>query len=730
MRYNQIKPLSEQTLTEINMSPGGLRKLAAQINAKAGMEFEMIVPNAAGDSDNEDGEQEPDYDRDERARSIDDIVHFYHDGDYNGRREVERLQSQLKDDYQEWVSDKMGEEWQENGRLYLEDYIRENDFDMDAAKEAATDDIRETNPELPAQSEEFAKLVNRHAYEKLVEVTEESWESQDNNYDYAREEFEEEKRDNYDEQEWLEDANLDTMSDIDNRYDITWPHWTNGSDGSNEGRSIEDIADDFSGAIGRPINHSTKYHGAKRTADGYVVEPDGSLEGDEPGDAGLEFVSPPLPVAELLSDLQKVKQWADKEGAYTGAKNGTGLHINVSVEDWAGSMEQLDFVKLAILLGDEYILKQFERQANTYCKSAIGLVQKEITNNPDKAAQLLNQMKSHLNIGASKLIHAGTTSKFTSINTKDGYIEFRSPGGDWLNDKFELIEPTLLRCVVALDAAVKPELYKQEYQKKLYKLLSPSTDKYGAMIKDFSDYVAGVGGAPESVVKSFRRAALEVLQRQSGRVNKPQAQQSGNWGIWAHAADKFAALATAAGSPLRRFKTEKQGHEWIAQMTLRPERFDVREIPADYENTAAAADPGAAYKQYTVQDRSGYSMLITAASPMAAKTQAETMFPDRFQEVVSVVLYEPRGQQQSTPIPGSTLDLQQQRAAQSQPATNNFPAMQQWRIMMGDQQVFVVNGATQGAANRAATIWLSQRSPEFNQQHAGQEVEVLPVQQQ
>lgn len=30
----------------------------------------------------------------------------------------------------------------------------------------------------------------------------------------------------------------------------------------------------------------------------------------------------------------------------------------------------------------------------------------------------------------------------------------------------------------------------------------------------------------------------------------------------------------------------------------------------------------------------------------------------------------------------------------------------------------------------AATIWLSQRSPEFNQQHAGQEVEVLPVQQQ
>jgi hypothetical protein len=133
-----------------------------------------------------------------------------------------------------------------------------------------------------------------------------------------------------------------------------------------------------------------------------------------------------------------------------------------------------------------------------------------------------------------------------------------------------------------------------------------------------------------------------------------------------------------------------------------------------------AADPGAAYKQYTVQDRSGYSMLITANSALAAQNQAYTMFPDRFHEVVSVVLYEPRGQTPSAPIPGSTIDLQQRRAAAA--------SGQQWHIMMGDQQVFTITAATQGEANRAASHWLSQRSPEFNQHHAGQEVEVLPVQ--
>ena len=64
---------------------------------------------------------------------------------------------------------------------------------------------------------------------------------------------------------------------------------------------------------------------------------------------------------------------------------------------------------------------------------------------------------------ASKAIHSGTTDKYTSINTKDGYIEFRSPGGDWLNQNFDKIENTLLRFTVALSAAMDPEAYRQEY---------------------------------------------------------------------------------------------------------------------------------------------------------------------------------------------------------------------------------------------------------------------------
>jgi hypothetical protein len=42
------------------------------------------------------------------------------------------------------------------------------------------------------------------------------------------------------------------------------------------------------------------------------VEPDSSLDPDDSDDQGLEFVSPPLPIEELLSDLNKVKAWADR----------------------------------------------------------------------------------------------------------------------------------------------------------------------------------------------------------------------------------------------------------------------------------------------------------------------------------------------------------------------------------------------------------------------------------
>ena len=188
------------------------------------------------------------------------------------------------------------------------------------------------------------------------------------------------------------------------------------------------------------------------------------------------------------------------------------MHINVSVEGWSGDVGKLDYVKLALLLGDNYILDKFGRAGNTYCKSAMNEIKSRVTQRPEDAGALLQKMKTGLDSLASKAIHSGVTSKYTSINTKDGYIEFRSPGGDWLQEYSNdpgSITNTLLRFVVALDAAVDPEKYKQEYLKKLYAILQPKT--HNDTLAYFAQYAAGQ--MPKAALKSFVR--LAQLERQS-----------------------------------------------------------------------------------------------------------------------------------------------------------------------------------------------------------------------
>jgi len=481
MKYKEI---FEQIINEINMSPASLRSLVADINAQAGMEFEMIVPDVETDVE---PEYEPDMDRDERARNFRDVRDFFHDGDYNGRREVDNLIEELDNEYQEWIQEQTADAWEREGVDFMRDFVEVNDlFDRDEAMAEARDEVMTANPDLPQESEEFQKLVSARIDELQEQFVLEAFEDQGSIYNDAFEAFAEEQRDEYDEGSFLDDR-YRYMSDIQSSFDISWPHYYDANDNGGE-MDIDQVADEFSSYIGKPINASRSYHGATRRAGHYVVEPDGSLEGDNPGDGGLEFVSPPMPVNELIDDLKKVKAWADKTGCYTN--DSTGLHINVSVPTWKGDVSQLDYVKLAILMGDEYVLNEFGRMGNTYTKSALVMIKDHIKQRPEDTQALLDKMREHLNTSASKLIHSGNTSKYTSINTKTGYIEFRSPGGDWLNENFDKIENTLYRFVVALDAAVDETKYKQEYAKKLYKLLAPGNTEPG-ILELFANYSAG-----------------------------------------------------------------------------------------------------------------------------------------------------------------------------------------------------------------------------------------------
>jgi hypothetical protein len=487
MKSTDIYSLFEakQELFEVDMSPTNLKKLAAAIpGVQVGMEFEMVVPGVSLDDDEDPG-VEPDYSVDERPGDIEEIIDFFgYDDDYvglsNSRRTLGALRDVLRDTYIEWKTEQMKEKWVHDpklGKNYLNTWIKNNVDPAEVAEYAGADPDLFGNPNPSKQDYE--------------DFTDEQWAEETDYYDQALEEFidaQDEDDDEFDEESWLRDTNVNSMSDVmdrygHGRYELFWPHYTtNEPEYGSGGDSITSIGEDFSEAIGKRVYTSDSYHGARRAPDAYSLEPDTSIYGDD--GAGLEFISPPMSVDEMFKDLQKVKEWAKRNSAYTNKS--TGLHINVSIPDY--SLENLDFVKLAVLLGDQYVLNQFGRLSNTYAKSALEII-KDRRHDTNTVNNLLTQLKSNVGNIASKILHSGNTDKYTSINTKQQYVEFRSAGGDWLDKNFDKIEDTTLRFIVALDAACDPEKYKKEYHKALYKTLKPK-DSTEDMSK-FALYMSG-----------------------------------------------------------------------------------------------------------------------------------------------------------------------------------------------------------------------------------------------
>ena len=668
MKFTEV---FEPELNEINMSPTSLDKLASNINALAGMEFEMIVPDVDANGE-DDFESEPDYDQDERTRTFSRIRDFFHDGDFNGRRQVDRLEEKLLEDYMDsdFLSEKKQEAWGEASYDAVRDLV-ERDYE-DELRSQAEEEVQDQAPEFGVNGAELDNAIDDRFRKLFDEKVDEILADMGREYDEAYEEWEmnewQEIWNDVDlQEEWLEHEGLEMMSDIESRYDISWPHYTEYEGGS--GADIDEVANEFESMIGKGVNASSNYHGARRERDKYVVEPDGSLDPDNAGDSGLEFVSPPMPINELLVDLEKVKRWADEKGCYTNKS--TGLHINVSVPDL--NTENLDYVKLALLLGDQYVLEQFQRMGNTYCKSAMAEIKNRVVQRPEDAANLLNAMKKGLGNLATKVIHSGATSKYTSINTKTGYIEFRSPGGDWLSDGFfTKIKPTLLRFVVALDAANDPQKYREEYLKKLYILLEPKSQE--DTLSYFAKFAAGE--LPSSALKSFVRQAQ--LER---RVKKdPTSGQKYWWSVGRPG--YFASVEVVASSK------EEAIEKGLA------------EYPDWSSATNITAKPIRPYDESPVK--------ATVGEP------------------------QPVGQSSGEPIPGSTLDLQRQRAQQAQQQQRAPEQGQQqgqftgqWKIMLNGREVHRFGGVgnNQGDANRIAAQWLRDNGMGVS----GEGFEVVPV---
>ena len=480
----QYQAIKEEDLLEVDMSPSALRSWAKSDEAKgvrAGFELELIFVDTQRESD-EYGD-EPDMDYDEPIGTLDDIVKFY-DGDnyaWESMQPVddERFREVVIDDLMDYesvlVMERMSDEEYELVRAKLEG---DENFESLGADEQ--DDF--INTEVDEQGNIWTEVQEEVQEEVHGSVT---WE------------------------QFWEHENIEAMSDLLNKYDLVWPYFSEEGGGT----SIDSWASEISEITGKGTNVSDTYHGSDKEQGKYTLEPDSSLSVDDGPDAGWELVSPVMPLDEALDQLEKLFAYIEEKDGDIYTNESTGLHMNISVPQG----NDIDYTKLVLFSGDKFILDKYNRLSNNYANSALGQLEARAAQlPPEKAAQAMQKMKDNLEDTAEEYVRAGTgQAKYTSIHIKDGYIEFRGPGGLYTNKSFGENMNTMLRFARAMTIAADPQAYKQEYQKKLYKTLSKSESSERTIDSLFADFQSGE--INKEVFKK-RWANLVVQQKQNQAI--------------------------------------------------------------------------------------------------------------------------------------------------------------------------------------------------------------------
>ena len=206
-----------------------------------------------------------------------------------------------------------------------------------------------------------------------------------------------------------------------------------------------------------------------------------------------------------LAALENVFSWAKSNDYYTNRT--TGFHIGVSIP--LQTMENIDHLKVIMLLGDEYVLKAFGRAGSRWTKSSFDQAKREVRGRAARknVPAILDKMRGGLQDIAKQEINkllVPRGDRYVSVNIKPSYIEFRSAGGDYFK-QYEEIRKTMLRYVRVMAAAADPEDASREYQKKLYKFVSAGIGEKDNTMQLFAKYTAGAIDK-EQLVKELRTA--------------------------------------------------------------------------------------------------------------------------------------------------------------------------------------------------------------------------------
>jgi hypothetical protein len=174
----------------------------------------------------------------------------------------------------------------------------------------------------------------------------------------------------------------------------------------------------------------------------------------------------------------------------------------------------LDVLKLAVMTGDQYVLKKFDREDNPYARSIMQNLQstggrKVGSTVPSDTATPFGSTASKIDLSMLQQIAKDISrDHFTSINFTGKYVSFRHSGGDYLGDYTEILN-VVGRFVRAMVIASDPTAYRNEYLKAVAKLVGerqpPDVDQRGRYI----EYIKQNGLMVKTVELYLRKERFE-----------------------------------------------------------------------------------------------------------------------------------------------------------------------------------------------------------------------------
>lgn len=472
LRAQKYKTQGEPVF-EINFNNADVIKTALDGNVNCGFEAEVTFPELASDGNEEDFLDGLEW------IDIHEMVY-----DQEGMRTVESLEENYREWLQEteyfWqaedsvidelVSDRKTESgWIEEfaGEKGIEDEVDEYKTDTLAELEAAADEGGEHEANMLARYESYSdtqwtqEYIEENLDDEYVEWLRDGIRDNGEQWDDAWERA----MDAADMNTWMSDEYGDWYSLLSAHDIFLVP---DGGEGGVEaiGELLEEWASQNS--ITSRVDTGSYHAGAGNTKQDYWrVEEDSSIEGE--GAKG-EIISPVYDnPREMLKEMKSLFAFLEEKEAETNSS--TGLHITMSIPD---ERKYTNPLKMALLLGDKYLLKQFGREFNSYAKSqqsALLDAAKRLESG-DISSEGLSQVEQILKRG----INYG---KFSSINFKDiendagnRLVEFRIGGGDDYHAKFDIVAKSAIRYAATMLAAHDEAAYRKDYIKAISKLVN------------------------------------------------------------------------------------------------------------------------------------------------------------------------------------------------------------------------------------------------------------------